>query len=156
MIGNWVHWWLVCSVFLQFWSQLNNICKLIFLNPITPDLRCLQCYPAKLFPTRYRAFAHGISAASGKVGAIISASAFSTLSNKVGTPTILWSKFPMPYCFASGFLMALFDLMNSLLWLLRCRGCVQFAAPWSSWMQSWYYSHWRNEGGSCVNTTVRR
>ncbi|KIM74205.1 hypothetical protein PILCRDRAFT_48161, partial [Piloderma croceum F 1598] len=48
------------------------------------------CYPAELFPTRYRAFAHGISAASGKVGAIISASAFSTLSNKVGTPAILW------------------------------------------------------------------
>jgi PHS family inorganic phosphate transporter-like MFS transporter len=48
------------------------------------------CYPAELFPTRYRAFAHGISAASGKVGAIISASAFNTLSTTVGTPAVLW------------------------------------------------------------------
>ena len=58
----------------------------------------LQIYPAELFPTRYRAFAHGISAASGKAGAIISASAFSTLSNKVGIPAILWSEFPMLDC----------------------------------------------------------
>jgi len=48
------------------------------------------CYPAELFPTRYRAFAHGISAASGKAGAIISASAFSALTNKIGTPAVLW------------------------------------------------------------------
>jgi PHS family inorganic phosphate transporter-like MFS transporter len=47
-------------------------------------------YPAELFPTRYRAFAHGISAAFGKFGAIISASAFSTLTNKLGTPAVLW------------------------------------------------------------------
>jgi len=47
-------------------------------------------YPAELFPTRYRAFAHGISAASGKLGAIISASAFNTLTNKIGTPAVLW------------------------------------------------------------------
>jgi len=47
-------------------------------------------YPAELFPTRYRAFAHGISAACGKFGAIISASAFSVLTNKVGTPAVLW------------------------------------------------------------------
>lgn len=48
------------------------------------------CYPAELFPTRYRAFAHGISAASGKVGAIISALAFNELSKKIGTPAVLW------------------------------------------------------------------
>jgi len=48
------------------------------------------CYPAELFPTRYRAFAHGISAASGKAGAIISASAFSALTDNIGTPAILW------------------------------------------------------------------
>ncbi|KAG6829157.1 hypothetical protein H0H93_014573, partial [Arthromyces matolae] len=44
-----------------------------------------------LFPTRFRATAHGISAACGKVGAIISALAFNTLSKKIGTPAILWS-----------------------------------------------------------------
>jgi PHS family inorganic phosphate transporter-like MFS transporter len=48
-------------------------------------------YPAELFPTRFRAFAHGISAASGKAGAITSALAFNSLSKKVGTPIILWS-----------------------------------------------------------------
>jgi len=46
-----------------------------------------------VFPTRYKAFAHGISAAMGKAGAIISALAFNTLSEKIGTPNILWSTF---------------------------------------------------------------
>jgi len=45
----------------------------------------------QVFPTRFRATAHGISAAAGKAGAIISALAFNTLSKKVGTPIILWS-----------------------------------------------------------------
>jgi len=48
------------------------------------------CYPAELFPTRFKGFAHGISAASGKAGAIISALAFNALSEKVGTPIVLW------------------------------------------------------------------
>ncbi|KAG5642701.1 hypothetical protein DXG03_002303 [Asterophora parasitica] len=48
------------------------------------------CYPAEVFPTRYRATAHGISAAAGKAGAIISALAFNTLSKKIGTPAVLW------------------------------------------------------------------
>ncbi|KAF9448523.1 phosphate transporter [Macrolepiota fuliginosa MF-IS2] len=48
------------------------------------------CYPAEVFPTRYRAFAHGISAACGKAGAIISALAFNTLTKKIGTPAVLW------------------------------------------------------------------
>ncbi|KAG6899277.1 hypothetical protein C0993_011708 [Termitomyces sp. T159_Od127] len=43
-----------------------------------------------VFPTRYRATAHGISAAFGKVGAIISALAFNTLTKKIGTPAVLW------------------------------------------------------------------
>jgi len=48
------------------------------------------CYPAEVFPTRFRAFAHGMSAASGKCGAILSALAFNSLSKKVGTPVVLW------------------------------------------------------------------
>ncbi|KAJ1304029.1 hypothetical protein OPQ81_008437 [Rhizoctonia solani] len=47
-------------------------------------------YPAELFPTRYRAFAHGISAALGKAGAIISSLAFNSLSKDIGTPAVLW------------------------------------------------------------------
>ncbi|KAF4580551.1 hypothetical protein EYR38_003150 [Pleurotus pulmonarius] len=50
----------------------------------------LQIIPAELFPSRYRAFAHGISAASGRCGAIISSLAFNQLSKSVGTPIILW------------------------------------------------------------------
>ncbi|KAF5310044.1 hypothetical protein D9619_010128 [Psilocybe cf. subviscida] len=52
--------------------------------------RTTYCYPAEVFPTRFKAFAHGISAASGKAGAIISALAFNSLSDKVGTPVVLW------------------------------------------------------------------
>ncbi|KAJ8703257.1 hypothetical protein PTI98_001895 [Pleurotus ostreatus] len=48
------------------------------------------CYPAEVFPTRFRAFAHGISAAAGKAGAIISALAFNKLSKEIGTPAVLW------------------------------------------------------------------
>ncbi|RDB24357.1 putative metabolite transporter C2H8.02 [Hypsizygus marmoreus] len=48
------------------------------------------CYPAEVFPTRYRAFAHGISAAAGKAGAIVSALAFNSLSKDIGTPAVLW------------------------------------------------------------------
>lgn len=48
------------------------------------------CYPAEVFPTRYRAFAHGTSAACGKSGAIISALVFNSLTAKIGTPAVLW------------------------------------------------------------------
>ncbi|KAG2123088.1 major facilitator superfamily domain-containing protein [Suillus clintonianus] len=48
------------------------------------------CYPAEVFPTRYRAFAHGMSAACGKSGAIISALVFNSLTNSIGTPNVLW------------------------------------------------------------------
>ena len=51
-------------------------------------------YPAEVFPTRFKAFAHGMSAACGKVGAIISALVFNTLTNSIGTPNVLWSEFP--------------------------------------------------------------
>ncbi|TFY75085.1 hypothetical protein EWM64_g8927 [Hericium alpestre] len=47
-------------------------------------------YPAELFPTRYRATAHGISAAIGKSGAIISSLGFNSLSNRIGTNNVLW------------------------------------------------------------------
>lgn len=68
---------IVCFAFLQFFFNFGA-------NSTT------YCYPAEVFPTRYRAFAHGISAASGKAGAIISALAFNSLSKKIGTPACLW------------------------------------------------------------------
>lgn len=51
----------------------------------------VQCYPAEVFPTKFRASAHGISAAAGKAGAIISALAFNSLSESIGTDKVLWS-----------------------------------------------------------------
>ena len=51
----------------------------------------MQCYPAEVFPIRMRAFAHRMSAASGKAGAIISALVFKALTDSIGTPIVLWS-----------------------------------------------------------------
>ncbi|KAF9256591.1 phosphate transporter [Marasmius fiardii PR-910] len=68
---------IVCFAFLQFFFNFGA-------NTTT------YCYPAEVFPTRFRAFAHGLSAASGKAGAIISALAFNELSKKIGTPAVLW------------------------------------------------------------------
>ncbi|EKM48157.1 uncharacterized protein PHACADRAFT_203171 [Phanerochaete carnosa HHB-10118-sp] len=47
-------------------------------------------YPAEVFPTKFKATAHGMSAACGKAGAIISALAFNQLTNSIGTPNVLW------------------------------------------------------------------
>ncbi|ETW82243.1 inorganic phosphate transporter [Heterobasidion irregulare TC 32-1] len=67
----------VCFAFLQFFFNFGA-------NATT------YCYPAEVFPTRYRATAHGVSAACGKAGAIIAALAFNSLSKKIGTPNVLW------------------------------------------------------------------
>ena len=45
--------------------------------------------PGEIFPTRYRSTANGISAASGKLGAIISQVGFSQLLNIGGTNAFL-------------------------------------------------------------------
>ena len=45
--------------------------------------------PGEIFPTRYRSTANGISAASGKLGAIISQVGFSQLLNIGGTNRFL-------------------------------------------------------------------
>ncbi|KAJ7767030.1 hypothetical protein DFH07DRAFT_736989, partial [Mycena maculata] len=47
-------------------------------------------YPAELFPTKFKAFTHGLSAVSGQAGAIISTLAFNQLSISLGTPKVLW------------------------------------------------------------------
>ncbi|CAK5268011.1 unnamed protein product [Mycena citricolor] len=68
---------IVCFAFLQFFFNFGA-------NATT------YLYPAELFPTKFRAFAHGMSAACGKLGAIISALAFNQLSVSIGTPKVLW------------------------------------------------------------------
>ncbi|KAJ8073729.1 hypothetical protein AAF712_003215 [Marasmius tenuissimus] len=68
---------IVCFAFLQFFFNFGA-------NTTT------YCYPAEVFPTRFRASAHGLSAAAGKAGAIVSALAFNQLSKDIGTPAVLW------------------------------------------------------------------
>lgn len=68
---------IVCFAFLQFFFNFGA-------NSTT------YLYPAEVFPTRFRASAHGISAASGKLGAIIASVGFNALSQKIGTPNVLW------------------------------------------------------------------
>lgn len=46
--------------------------------------------PAEVFPTRVRGFAHGFSAACGKVGAVISSLAFAELATDIGTDNVLY------------------------------------------------------------------
>ncbi|MBW0498800.1 hypothetical protein O181_038515 [Austropuccinia psidii MF-1] len=68
---------LACFIFLQFFFNFGA-------NTTT------FIYPAEVFPTRVRGFANGISAAGGKLGAVIAALTFGELSKQSGTSTVLW------------------------------------------------------------------
>ncbi|KAJ7782147.1 hypothetical protein B0H14DRAFT_2630849 [Mycena olivaceomarginata] len=78
--------------FLQLWGQYVRS-NSIFLPSVFNVLfgftsSTTYCYPAEVFPTRFPA--HGLFAIAGKAGAIISALAFNSLSNKIGTDKVLW------------------------------------------------------------------
>lgn len=45
--------------------------------------------PVEVFPTRVRGTAHGIAAASGKAGAVLTAFAFGTIADKIGVQGVL-------------------------------------------------------------------
>jgi MFS transporter, PHS family, inorganic phosphate transporter len=45
--------------------------------------------PVELFPTRVRGTAHGIAAASGKLGAVVTAFSFGSLTDAIGLPAVL-------------------------------------------------------------------
>jgi len=60
---------------------------------LSVTFRTTYLYPAEVFPTRFRASAHGVSAACGKAGAIISSLGFNQLTKQIGTPNVLWSRF---------------------------------------------------------------
>ncbi|KIY51532.1 MFS general substrate transporter [Fistulina hepatica ATCC 64428] len=68
---------IVCFTFLQFFFNFGA-------NTTT------FLYPAEVFPTRYKALAHGISAACGKIGSIISSIGFNQLIDSIGTANVLW------------------------------------------------------------------
>lgn len=91
----------VLTVLLQLWRE----CVSLF-SPLSSIEQCTKwrstysttyVYPAEVFPTRYRASAHGISAACGKAGAIISALGFNSLTDSIGTPAVLYSAFLLSF-----------------------------------------------------------
>lgn len=63
--------------------------------------------PAEVFPTRVRGFGHGVSAATGKLGAILSALLFNYLSGPtvIGLSNVLWIYF---VCSALGAMITFF------------------------------------------------
>jgi PHS family inorganic phosphate transporter-like MFS transporter len=62
--------------------------------------------PAEVFPTRIRATGHGISAASGKLGAILAAQCFSLVANSTGGLQLVLGIFSA-CCFVGGLLTML-------------------------------------------------
>lgn len=66
--------------------------------------------PAEVFPSRVRGFAHGVSAAVGKLGAILSALAFNYLARNdvgIGLPNVLWIFFA---CLVTGGVITWFTI----------------------------------------------
>lgn len=59
----------------------------LFLN-MGPDCTT-WLIPVEVFPTSVRGTAHGISAAAGKCGAILTAFAFGTVTDRIGLPGVL-------------------------------------------------------------------
>lgn len=59
-----------------------------FLMTVGPNCTTFLL-PAEVFPTRVRGTAHGISAASGKCGAILTAFAFGTVEDAIGLEGVL-------------------------------------------------------------------
>jgi len=75
-----------------------------FMFNVGPNTTCFVV-PGECFPTRFRSTSHGICAATGKVGAIVSAYGFSYLSAQYGThyvQTLMAIFVPFMFC---GFLL---------------------------------------------------
>lgn len=68
--------------------------------------------PGEVFPSRVRGFAHGVSAATGKVGAILSGVLFNYLSGptEIGIANVLWIFFA---CSILGAIMTFFFVPES-------------------------------------------
>jgi MFS transporter, PHS family, inorganic phosphate transporter len=64
------------------------ICLMNFFSNFGPNTTTF-IVPGEVFPTRYRSTGHGISAASGKIGAILSQVLFGPLRNKGGNNAFL-------------------------------------------------------------------
>lgn len=62
------------------WSAYLPDCETDYLL-LSPCRSTTFIIPGEVFPTRYRSTCHGISAASGKLGAIVAQVGFSRLAN---------------------------------------------------------------------------
>jgi MFS transporter, PHS family, inorganic phosphate transporter len=88
---------ILCLIFCVFGFGYNVIpagglvalvCLANFFSNFGPNTTTF-IVPGEAFPTRYRSTGHGISAASGKIGAIISQALIGPLRNKGGTNDFL-------------------------------------------------------------------
>merc|ERR1740123_2469999 len=84
----------LCFVMLYFYLEPNcTKCLWVFsimrfLDALGPGMVTF-CLPAQVFPTRIRATAHGISAAAGKLGAVVGTITFPYLSTGSGGMTLV-------------------------------------------------------------------
>jgi PHS family inorganic phosphate transporter-like MFS transporter len=83
-----VLWYCMANFFQNFGTSLpchlfsSRLLKLLLPGPNSTTF----VIPGEAFPTRYRSTAHGISAASGKLGAIIAQVGFARLKDHGGAP----------------------------------------------------------------------
>lgn len=91
----------VVSIIYAIWAGLStqsahtSAAGLMALFALSQSMICLgsNCttflLSAEVFPTRVRASAHGISAAVGESGAVLTAFAFGTVTKAIGLPGVL-------------------------------------------------------------------
>lgn len=88
----------IVAVIYAVWAGVTNVTSTgglialftlsqFFLN-VGPNATTFLL-PVEVFPTRVRGTAHGIAAASGKVGAVITAFAFGTITDRIGLQGVL-------------------------------------------------------------------
>ena len=86
------------AIFYAIWAGVTNIASpggLITLFTLSQFFLCAGpnettfLLPVEVFPTRVRGTAHGIAAASGKAGAVFTAFAFGTITDRIGSMSTL-------------------------------------------------------------------
>ncbi|OQE23954.1 hypothetical protein PENFLA_c010G10861 [Penicillium flavigenum] len=89
---------MIVAILYAIWAGITNYTSVgglmtvftlsqLFLN-MGPDCTT-WLMPVEVFPTSVRGTAHGISAAAGKFGAILTAFAFGTVTDRIGLPGVL-------------------------------------------------------------------
>jgi len=81
----------IAQFFFNFGANGKSLASPSCLNtPANIRFATTFIVPGEVFPSRVRGFAHGVSAAVGKLGAILSGLLFNYLSTKIGTANVLW------------------------------------------------------------------